>query len=92
MLIGAASEVGGNTSIKRAVGTIRHDVDPAAAHRAKSMSVAARRKHVDGRGVGRPEGRPSDDGAVRGHDVGTSGAPRPRRKSKPEVVGHCEAR
>ena len=79
MLIGAASEVGGNTGMKRTVGTIRHDVDPAAAHRAEGMSVAARRKDVDG------SGKP-------GHDAETSEAPRLERKSQAEVVGHCKAR
>ena len=57
MLIGAASEVAGNTGIKRSVGTIRHNVDPATAHWAEGTSVAARRKDVDGR-------------VERGHDVG----------------------
>ena len=80
MLIGAASEVAGNTGIKRTVGNdSRHNVDPARAHWAEGMSVPARRKDVDGR-------------VERGHDVGTSEAPRSRRNSKPEVAGRCEAR
>jgi hypothetical protein len=44
MLIGAASEVCGDTGVERAVGTVRHDVDPAATHWAMVRQVAAAAK------------------------------------------------
>ena len=48
-MIGAASEVCGDTGVERAIGTVCHDVDPAAAHSLDRMSNAACCKDVDGR-------------------------------------------
>jgi hypothetical protein len=49
MLIGAASEVSGDAGVERAVRTVRHDVDPAAAHPGEGMSSRGCRKDMDGR-------------------------------------------
>jgi hypothetical protein len=49
MVVRTASDVSGDTGLERAVGTVRHDVDPAAAHLGNGTSSGDGWKDVDGR-------------------------------------------